>query len=311
MSQHGTKPYLVLLLTAAIWGASFPMMKLALSGYSTDVALFLRFTLATLILLPWCYKQLAHREARRYGLGIGALMYVIYTLMATALNTISAARCAFLMSTTVVLVQLPSLFKKGRPNPLEWLCATTSLAGVVILTNANPLDMARHDLLVLCAAALSAVGLILVHRATAVRGLPGHVCAFYQIASIAAGAGLMVLIKQPTVALGPTVPTLALLYCAVAGTAAAQIMQMRYQRFATPAVAAMIFALKPVFATVATALLFKEAVSTHTFFGGSLMVGSAFLPPFYQWLNQRRAAVAKPPVPAVSPVPTREVRADS
>ena len=288
MSQHGTKPYFILLLTAAIWGASFPMMKLALGGYETDVALFLRFTLATLVLLPWCYKQLTHREARRYGLGIGAVMYVIYTLLATALNTISPARCAFLMSTTVVLVQIPSLFKKRRPNPLEWLCAITSLAGVVILTGANPLEMARHDVLVLCAAVLSAIGLILVHQATAVRGLPGHVCAFYQLGSIATGAGVMVLIKQPTIALAPMVPTLALLYCAVMGTSAAQILQMRYQRFATPAVAAMIFALKPVFATVATAFLFHEAVGPHTIWGGSLMVGSAFLPPFWQWFDQRR-----------------------
>lgn len=244
------------------------MMKLALSGYDVNVALFLRFTLAACVLLPWCRRQLMHAGAVRYGVGIGAIMYVIYFLLATALQTMSPARCAFLLSTTVVMVQIPTLFKKRRPNIIEWVCALGSLIGVVILTGTHPMDIARHDLLVLCAAVLSAVGLILVHRATAVHGLPGHVCAFYQIATIAVGAFIVVIVEQPPIRLAGPVATLSLIYCAIMGTAVAQILQMRYQRHATPAVAAMIFALKPVFAAMATAVLFKEAVGHHTLFGG-------------------------------------------
>jgi drug/metabolite transporter (DMT)-like permease len=49
---------LFLIIANAIWGASFPVYKWALSDIPSLTFVFLRFYLAALILLPFVYKDL-------------------------------------------------------------------------------------------------------------------------------------------------------------------------------------------------------------------------------------------------------------
>ena len=96
--------HLALVANAVIWGAAYPAATRALVAFPPPTALWLRFGLASLLLLPLAWRRLGDRRALAWGAALGALMFAIYGLLAVAMRTLSPVRAAFIMGTTVVFV---------------------------------------------------------------------------------------------------------------------------------------------------------------------------------------------------------------
>jgi len=104
-----------LLMLAAIWGATFFMVKDATSGYPVLAFLSVRFAIASGALLPITLRsirQTGHYPTRkewRLGIGAGVLFCGGYIFQTFALRLIDSGRAGFITGLYVVLVPILAL----------------------------------------------------------------------------------------------------------------------------------------------------------------------------------------------------------
>lgn len=95
MSAQSARPYLFLFFATLIWGATIPIMKYALEYIPVFVLAFMRFGIASLLILPFVHKQLRiHRQhlwlfllSGVFGIFIHISFFFFGLSNTTALNT--------------------------------------------------------------------------------------------------------------------------------------------------------------------------------------------------------------------------------
>ena len=122
---------LALLATAGAWGATFTLVKNAVTRMSPEAFIFWRFTLAGLILVVAARRRLS-RELLLPGFLLGLLVFGGYWMQTTGLLTISAPRSAFLTGIYVVLVPFFQM-RTVRPRWNVWVAAALAVIGTTIL----------------------------------------------------------------------------------------------------------------------------------------------------------------------------------
>ncbi|MEN9462098.1 MAG: hypothetical protein RLZZ355_28, partial [Pseudomonadota bacterium] len=93
---------LALLFVTLIWGATFPVLKIATAQLSGVETTALRFCIAAVCMLPFTLRL--PRHTWRDGALMGGLVLVSYVLQAYGLEFISSNRSAFLTSLNVLMV---------------------------------------------------------------------------------------------------------------------------------------------------------------------------------------------------------------
>lgn len=267
-------PVLSLLLVTVVWGATFPVLKIAtaqLSGIETSA---LRFVLAALCMLPWAWR--ASRRAWVDGAVLGALVLFSYVAQAIGLQHISSNRSAFLTSLNVLMVpMLGVLFG----NPFSWrvvLAGLMACVGIGLMSWDGGANAFADGATVVGAAGYALYVLLLSARAGkhAARTL-----AATQIVWMAVlGALWMVFASQGT----DRMQTLAgrlhadvlwgLVYLGVVATAAMLFLQAQAQRHVSADKAALIYAMEPVFAALFAWVGLSEGLSMRAALGAALVV---------------------------------------
>jgi len=98
---------LLLVFTCAIWGLSFPTVKVALADASPLAFVAVRFLLGTLILIPGTrLRPLPSGRELLAGLLLGALLGVGFATQAVGLAYTSPSRSAFIVAMSSVLAPL-------------------------------------------------------------------------------------------------------------------------------------------------------------------------------------------------------------
>jgi drug/metabolite transporter (DMT)-like permease len=116
VSRWGSRYVFALLFVTLVWGATFPVLKLATARLSGVEISAVRFLIAAFCMLPWTLR--ASRQAWVYGAVLGALVLVSYVAQAYGLQFISSNRSAFLTSLNVLMVPLLGL---AFGNRFSWL----------------------------------------------------------------------------------------------------------------------------------------------------------------------------------------------
>jgi drug/metabolite transporter (DMT)-like permease len=249
---------LALLGVAFIWGATFPVMKLALEDASPAIYLALRFALAALLALPLLVSERGHWSRREVGAGLllGGLLAGSFALQTLGLARIGPARSAFLTSLYVVFVPLLSVPLLGRlPRAQSLVGVACALVGLGFMTwEGGGFNPQPGDLLTLGGAvgfALHIIGVgVLTSRYDYRRLFVLQVCA--------AAVLLIPAISLETPRLVFSLRfAVALMVTGGLATTLAFYVQNRVQRHSTPTRTAIIFAMEPVFAVLVTAASFR------------------------------------------------------
>ncbi|MBT0963783.1 DMT family transporter [Denitromonas iodatirespirans] len=152
-------PALLLLLTAAIWGSSYSVVKTALAWYPVAGVIAIRFLLTALLLAPY-WLRLPSAQ-RRQTLAVAAptslgLLAIFFAETAGVAHT-SAGNAAFLISLCLLLTPPVEWAWFGRrPAARLWLAAGISLLGTWLLTDVAAGGLNGGDALMLLAALLRA-----------------------------------------------------------------------------------------------------------------------------------------------------------
>ncbi|MFB3904408.1 MAG: DMT family transporter [Acidobacteriota bacterium] len=263
-----------LIFITFLWGLSFVVVKGALAVASPYWFLLLRFALATAAALFffWGVWRKAERRGVVYGLVLSAVLYLGFVFQTLGLQFTSPAKSAFITGISVVLVPLVGRLFFGTRISLDVAVGVlTAFVGLFLLIKPDrPLEVNRGDLLTLACAVVFAFHVLLVGRY--VTRTDAGLLAVVQLV----GASLLSL----PLALLASTPRLdfswsfyvALFYLAVFCSAFAFSVQIRAQRYVSASRAALIFALEPVFAAVASVIVYGDNLLWREWLGGGLVV---------------------------------------
>ncbi|HBC4295302.1 TPA: DMT family transporter [Staphylococcus aureus] len=139
MNKLRDTTFLSYLFTIILWGSAFPMIKIALNGFSAESLSAFRLILATIILLPFVIiKKLPTPELRDIPV-IFILGFCGFVIYHTALNfgetLISAGISGILVSTTPIFSSaLAYIFLKEHFSKWNWLSSLVAFIGISIIS---------------------------------------------------------------------------------------------------------------------------------------------------------------------------------
>lgn len=278
-----------LVLIAFIWGATFIIIKRALTDVSPTLFLALRFSIAAALLASVFHgRWLPSREkfwwTFQRGSALGACLITGYILQTLGLEQTTASKAGFITGFYIPLVPFLLMFViKNRtfravwPKPVEALGILIATLGVTLMTlPGESLNVSQGDLLVLASTVAYAVQIILLGRWSG--KIPFESLAVIQIGTGALFAALAFpFVDSPTrlTVTGPVV--FAVLTSAVLATALAFGLQSWAQQHTTPTRTALIFALEPLFAWVAAFVVEGERLSVRASIGGAAILAGILL----------------------------------
>jgi len=268
---------LLLVATCAVWGLSFPTVKVALADASPLAFVALRFLIGAAILVPGTrLRPLPRGRELTAGLLLGALLGVGFATQAVGLQYTTPSRSAFLVAMSSVLAPIVA-FVAVRERLSWWTLAALGVAaaGIYFLTDPGAGGLNRGDLWTLVTAGVFGGQIVAVREL----GLRFDIrrLVLMEVVFTALGAGAAALVLQPVRFTVTGRSVAALLYCGVLATALALLFQMRAQRDMSSGRAALLFCTEPVFASLASWLWLGERLAFSQWLGGALIVAGMMI----------------------------------
>lgn len=260
---------LALLLTAALWGSTFTIGKLAADVFSASFIIAFRFLIASLALLPAAYP-LRKELDRKYwvdGFWMGLTLFLSYILQVggLALDT-SPGKSAFLCTTYSVLVPFLHWFvTKERPKAHHIVCVFLCLSGVGILSLSGGWGMSAGDILTVLSGIPCAMNMVLTAIVSKNRNV--LLLTTIELWVVTIFAGLFVVFGSGFPAEYPMGAVGGIVYLGLVATALCLFMQSYGLKYAVPAIGGMLISLESVFGVVFSVLIYHEKITFRMIVG--------------------------------------------
>jgi drug/metabolite transporter (DMT)-like permease len=281
--------HLLLLAVVLVWGATFSLVKSALTATTPLMFNLVRMALAFAVLaaVNWPSLRGMTRTDLKLGAAAGLFLGLGYQFQTTGLKFTTASKAAFLTGLVVVIVPLmsaiPGVALPGslRPTFDTYAGAVLAFAGLVLLTSPPGAGTALFSgiglgewLCLACAVAFAA------HLLMLARGAP-RVSA-RRLATLQIGFAAVVLLVTLPLGGRPYFHGTAMLWIAlgvtaVLATAAAFTIQSWAQQHLPASHTALIFTLEPVFAWLTSLLFFGEKLGRRAMLGAGLILAGILL----------------------------------
>lgn len=267
-----------LFVVALVWGTTFVLVKHALTEISTLYFLALRFSLATVCMLPllvplWRNNRPSLWPGLRGGAVAGVFLWLGYILQTFGLKYTTAGNSGFLTGIYVPLVPLISaaLYRR-KPQRSELLGVTIAVLGMVVLMTPS-MDWQLHlnfgDLLTIGCAVAFALHLLLL----------GYFSGRHSFGAVAVGQiactallSFLSLPLDPPVAHWTRGVVFAVIVTGLFATALAFALQTWAQQYTSATRTAVIFSMEPVFALATAVAIGGEALTAAAVGGGVLIL---------------------------------------
>lgn len=276
MNQTARRAYLAdaaLIGVTLVWGSTFVVVKGALGGSSPFEFVALRFAIGFITLaavFPRRLFRLSGSELRAGAL-IGFFLFLGYTFQTVGLQFTTAARAGFITGLSVLVVPLFAyLVLHHRIGVGVVVGIGLAAIGMYLLSFDGPIAISLGGLLVFCSAIAFAAHIVSI-SAYAPRFDPISL-AIVQAGFVAALAGVVTLAVERPIVLPSSTAWVGALYTGIVGVAAVLAVQTSVQRFTTPAHAALIFSLEPVFAALFAYVLAGEVFGPLGWVGAALIL---------------------------------------
>lgn len=266
---------LLLLSAAIIWGSAFVVQRIAAPGLGILTFNGLRFLLAGFLLLPLAYHTRKGEKPldKRTLLGVamaGVLLWGGASLQHAGLRYTTAANAGFITGLYVVLI--PLILRIGLKHSLparNWWAAALAAIGLLLLTNPGRIRLNPGDILEFAGTGFWALHVILigwlVQRSSVFQLATGQ----YLVCG-ALGLALGLVFESEQLRGLPNV-WWAILYTAIFSVSLGYTLQAFGQKTAPPADAAIILSTEAVFAALFGWLLLSEGLTALQITGCALI----------------------------------------
>ena len=260
---------LILLAITAMWGLTFPAMKVSLSYVPPILFLAYRFGIASLLMLIIFRSKVLRKETMREGFLLGLTLFFGHGFQIVGLKYTTASNSAFITSLYVVFTPFIAYFLLGER--LEWgdvLSLIVALTGLYLISGASSKIGYGDFLTALCALSF-AFQIVLVQK---FGGRDYIGLSFWQIFWNFVLSLLFALAFEPLVVPRELLPWLGLLYTSVFATVLAFTLQVKYQKHTTAYKAALIYSMEPIFGSLSSFVLLGERFTGRALLGALLIM---------------------------------------
>ena len=273
----------VLLFITLLWGATFTIVKESLHDINPMLFIALRFSLATIFILPFVYKYKLHFQysSVKAGMILGALMFFSFAAQTIGLKFTTATKSGFLTGTLVVLIPIFQYFiEKKKPSTGAIVGVVIVFMGIIFLSSGGNsiftflTDLGKNlnqgDVFTLVCAVSFAVHVVLLDVFSKRENI--FVLFFMQIAITAFLALLFSFIfNYSQVERIKFVYTdnliFGLIYTAFFATIITTALQTKYQQFVQPTNAGIIYSFEPIFAALIAFFALNEKITNFGLVG--------------------------------------------
>jgi drug/metabolite transporter (DMT)-like permease len=281
--------YFFLILTTFFWGGSFLFTKIGLREIPPPMFVFIRFTLATIIMLIVFARRLPslNRGIMQRGGLIGIALGLTNLSFVFGIQGTSISRAGVLNNLFVLFIPLiTKLVWRDLIGRINLGGIALAALGIWLLATSGGVGFNRGDLFSTICALFIAGHIITVSKV--LRNDDVYLISMIQFATVAAIAGIASL-AAPTAPFSIT-PTglMTVVYCAIFPTVICFTMQNTFQRYVTPTRAGLIYTLDPVWSLLAGLLVLEEHLKPLEWLGCGLIFLAALLPLMIRYLYERR-----------------------
>lgn len=277
------RAHVLLIIVVFIWGSTFVVVKNALADISPLLFNFIRMTMAFVCLSLFYRRHFGrmNRKSLLAGAAVGFCLAMGYQFQTAGLRLTTPSKSAFITGMVVVIVPVLCVIPGLRPRNSHvphwnaWAGAAIAFIGIVLLTTPAGSGFDFHsiglgDALTFgCALGFSFHVLALAHLSPRV---PFEQLAVLQVGFCALFMAVsMPLLEHPWVHWTPRVVA-ALLVTAVLATATAFTVQSWAQKYLPATHTALILALEPVFAWIASFIVLGERLGRRGASGALLIL---------------------------------------
>ncbi len=266
-----------LIYAAAIWGATFYMVKNAVESIDPIALVGYRFFIAALILgagLIVAKKKIF--ENFKAGAVLGVLLWFLYIPQTVGLKYTSAANSGFITGTFIMFVPiLVFFFHKKLPSINRLFSILLVIAGLWILTGGMS-SINIGDILTLFCAVGYATHLF-VSDIYMKKGLNPYIVTFQQFLVTGILSFITLLLTGGSFKAGNISVVNAIFFLALFPSLSAFIIQLWAQKFTSPLKVSIIFSLEPVFGALFSWTLGNEEFIAVRALGGIIIVAAMII----------------------------------
>jgi drug/metabolite transporter (DMT)-like permease len=281
-----------LLIVTFFWGVTFPLIKVSLEYISPLPFLALRFSVSTIIILPFVLRnrQLRDRKAMIYGFWAGFFLMLGYVFQTIGLLYTSAGASGLITGLYVVILPLISIvYLKTRVNRIIIISSIIAFTGLIIMSTgafSGALGWFGDILTMICAVAYAANLAYLSKRAAE---FDSYVFSFYQLLIVAVFSALAIPFFPGEHFLLNAYVIFTVLFTAIFAGVLAIFVTTKAMIYVEPSVAGIIFVGEPIFAALTSVWLINERLSLYTIIGGTIMVVAIFIVTLSKYMEDRIA----------------------
>lgn len=277
-SDHSLQADLWLIGICIIWGASFPLVKIALHDITPFLFLGLRFLWGGLFLLPFLKnRRTIFTGSRIYrGCILGLFMFAGMLFQTLGLQYTTASNSGFITGMAVAIVPFLVVFMEGRwPRWPVWLGVLSAVTGLYFLTQPDAHGVNKGDIYtVICAVCFSFEIVYIEILIKESESLPIALIMIWMTSLLSFLA--MLLFETPRIVI--SLPMLASLgFVSVLCTTLGFAVQTTWQPRTTATAASVIYTAEPVFATLFAGLLLNERMPANGYLGGGFILGGMLI----------------------------------
>ena len=277
---------------AAVWGATFYLVKDSLASVAPETLVAYRFLLSAALLLPWVARRRKKAKHMKEAAILAALLTILYVSQTIGLKYTTASNSGFITGLFVIFVPIFLLvFARKPPTRTQWAASALALGGLWLLTGG--VDRLNHGDVLTLAAAVTYAGHLLVTDAVVRDDADSVLLAFHQFWMTGAMSLAIALLNRAPLSVASFGSARVIGFLALFPTLIAFYVQMVAQRSTSPLKVSLIFSLEPVFAAVFAWTLGGERFVPARAAGGALIVAAMILGELSKWglLRGRRKEV--------------------
>lgn len=259
----------LLLLVTALWGWTFTIVKDAVALYGIVSFLAIRFVIGSAALGVLSFGRLT-RDSLKVGAGIGIALALGHLLQTVGLHYTTPTNCGLITGLFVVLGPVANRILFGvKVRPIFWAAIAASIAGLVLLSGAEPGQLRLGDLLTLISAMFYGLHVALLDRYA-----KGHDAVALALAQTCSASTIFLMAWPMSAPLQwpPGEVWFALAITGLLATAAAFCIQTYVQQRLTAVRTAIILTAEPVFAALFGYFLAGDRLTGLQMAGAALML---------------------------------------
>jgi len=274
--EHKSIPTALLLTVALVWGSTFAIMKHSLGRIDVNSFLAWRFLVAALIMAlirPQSFRHITPSFLLR-GIMAGLFLGLGYIFQTFGLTLTTVAKTGFITGLYAIFVPLiAAVFFRHKISRMQWFAVGLATIGTGFLS-LHGLSIGLGEFLVLVGALFFALHIIGLGRWSPNRD--SYALAMIQMATV----GLLALVgsfKSGFHAPHDRGVWAVIIYCAIAASAFAFMVQTWAQSFMSATSVGIILTMEYIFAAVFGVVLVHEHLTWRTIVGGICMMVGLYL----------------------------------